>query len=190
MIPPSGWTSTQANYRAYYDPGDYYFTNTSSWTQCSNTGTGLSACTGSGWSTSGDKHYHAGNYYSWAAATNNTSNGISSGNATDSICPSGWRLPTSNSTTENGSFGKLTTAYSVTNSNASVLRNNPMYFVPGGNVNSGTLNFAGSYGYYWSSTAQSSKNAYILYFDSSSVIPSYYANRYLGLSVRRLVSGS
>ncbi len=185
---PSNWTSTDANYRAYYDPGNYYYTTPSNWTQCSTTGTGLSACTGSGWSTSGDAHYHAGNYYSWQSAVNGT--GTDSGNASGSICPAGWQLPTSNSTTANGSFGKLTTAYSVTNSNTSILRNSPMHFIPGGGVWSGGLNYAGSDGRYWSSTARNSTLAYNLNFYSGGVDPSNYTGRYRGLSVRCLVQGS
>ncbi len=190
---PSGWTNTSATYRAYYDPGNYYYTNPSSWTACSNNGTGPSACTSSGWSTSGDVHYHVGNYYSYVAATNGTGTSASSdgANASSSICPSGWKLPTSKVTTK-GSFGGLTSAYGINSdaTGATALRNSPMYFIPGGLVNSGNLLSAGSYGYYWSSTAYNSDGAYYLYFNSGGVYPSDYNNRYFGLSVRCLVQGS
>ena len=40
------------------------------------------------------RKYSYGNYYSWATAINST-NAINSGNATTSICPAGWQLPSS-----------------------------------------------------------------------------------------------
>ncbi len=57
------------------------------------------------------------------------------------------------------------------------------YFVYGGNVNSSSLNNAGSNGYYWSSTANNASNAYNLNFNTS-VNPSNNNNRYNGFSVR------
>lgn len=53
-----------------------------------------------------------------------------------------------------------------------------------GYVYSGSLYCAGSYGNYWSSTANSSTNAYYLLFHSSSVYPSLSNYRYFGRSVR------
>ena len=137
--------------------------------------------------TSDDDHLLVGNYYNWLAATNGTGNNISSGNATGSICPAGWQLPTSNSATDNGSFGKLTTTYGV---NSTTIQQSPLYFIPDGNVVSGNLGGAGSNGYYWSSTASNASNAYLLHFNSSSVSPSNNYNRYNGYSVRCLVLGS
>ena len=107
---------------------------------------------------------------------------------TDSICPKGWRLPqgysgnpTSHST---GDFTKLNNAYGgITNSDSHLLTT-PLFFVRSGYVNSGSLRNVGSYGYYWSSTVGSSSNAYILYFYSSNVGPTYSDNRYRGYSVR------
>ena len=45
--------------------------------------------------TSGNRHYHLGNYYNWAAAVaeNDTSSYMGSGSADYSICPAGWTLP-------------------------------------------------------------------------------------------------
>ncbi len=133
-------------------------------------------------------HYAAGNYYNWYAATNGTgTSSMTSGNATGSVCPTGWSLPTSrNSSTEIGSFGGLTTAYSIGNNAAgsTKLRSAPLYFVYGGRVSNSSLNDAGSDGYYWSSTADSASSAYNLYFYSSNVIPSNNLDRYVGLSVR------
>ncbi len=132
-----------------------------------------------------DSHLLVGNYYSWAAATNGSGNGISSGNASDSICPAGWQLPTNSG---NGSFSNLLSGISTSSDSALLVA--PYYFVRGGYVNPGSLYDAGGQGRYWSSTASASTNAYNLYFDSSSVLPSNNRSRYLGLSVRCLVQGS
>ena len=42
----------------------------------------------------------------------------------------------------------------------------------------------GSSGYYWSSTADGSDNAYRLYLNSSSVYPASSSSKYRGFSVR------
>lgn len=137
------------------------------------------------------EHMTVGNYYSYLAATNGTGSSISSGNASGSICPSGWKLPTSNNTSS-GSFGELTTAENIPNSAAGweKIKGAPYYFVRGGLVSSGNLDGAGSRGRYWSSTAYDGAQAYVLYFDSSRVSPSSNSNRYGGFSIRCLVQGS
>lgn len=54
-----------------------------------------------------------------------------------------------------------------------------------GVVNNGSLNGQGTYGRYWSRTAQSSTNAYYLYFGSSgNIYPANYYFRRNGYSVR------
>ena len=138
-----------------------------------------------------DAHYLAGNYYQWNAATAGTGESATLGgtNVTDSICPKGWKLPTSNNSNF-GSFGGLTTAYGIgSNSDgANSLRKSPSYFIPAGHVLSGSLLYAGDYGFYWSSTAYSSNSlAYYLSFSQSGVFPSgtgYTGS--LGFSVRCL----
>lgn len=53
-----------------------------------------------------------------------------------------------------------------------------------GYFSSSSQSTAGSYGYWWSSTAYSSANAYFLYLDASRVYPSSSISRYYGYSVR------
>ena len=133
-------------------------------------------------------HYLVGNFYQWNAATAGTGGTITSQEATDSICPKGWRLPTSKSS---GEYQALMAAYNITSNTDSTTRitQSPLYFHPSGAVNSGSLRYAGSSGSYWSSTAYSSTNdAYFLYFNSGYVNPSDYSNRYRGFSVRCLAS--
>ncbi|MDE7134630.1 MAG: hypothetical protein K2N86_05070 [Rikenellaceae bacterium] len=49
---------------------------------------------------------------------------------------------------------------------------------------SGTLNYAGTYGYYWSSVASGSNNAYYLWFNSSDLYVYYGYLMRNGFSVR------
>ena len=63
-------------------------------------------------------------------------------------------------------------------------------FVRGGSGNPGYyLDFAGSYGYYWSSVGRNSSYAYYLYFSPGRVYPSNYYARYFGFSVRCVALG-
>ena len=134
-------------------------------------------------------HYLVGNLYQWNAATAGTGGADVVGrDATDSICPKGWQLPTSNNS-NSGSFQALMTAYSISNNTAgsTAITQSPLYFHPSGNVNWGSLRSAGSQGRYWSSTAYSSaSNAYDLAFESGAANPSNYLYRYRGFSVRCL----
>ena len=86
-----------------YDPGNYYLPS----------GSGTATLTEGLDSDSTNLHYHLDNYYQWNAATAGSGGTITSQDATSSICPAGWRLPTSNSYTEEYSFGKLTNAYGL-----------------------------------------------------------------------------
>ena len=130
-----------------------------------------------------DAHFLIGNFYQWNAATAGTGGTITSQDATDSICPKGWQLPTSGNS-NNGSFGGL-----VGSLNSTTITQAPYYFNPSGYVLSGSLRRAGYSGRYWSSTAYSStSNAYNLYFNSGGVLPSYNGTRYYGFSVRCLAS--
>ena len=132
-------------------------------------------------------HYLVGNLYQWNAATAGTGGTITSQEATDSICPKGWQLPTSNNS-NSGSFQALMNAYSIGNDSTKITQS-PLYFHPSGYVASGSLRYAGNYGFYWSSTARYSTSfAYTLYFTSGVVDPSYYDYRYRGQSVRCLAS--
>ena len=130
-----------------------------------------------------DAHFLIGNFYQWNAATAGTGGTITSQEATDSICPKGWQLPTSNNS-NSGSFGGL-----VGSLNSTTITQAPYYFNPSGYVYSGSLRYAGFEGDYWSSTAYSNTSrAYYLYFNSGRVNPSDVDSRYSGQSVRCLAS--
>ncbi len=176
------WTSDTGDYNMvkYYDPGDKY---------CSDNTTDACNLT----SSNNNGHDSQGNHYSWGAATADTGKNVSNDGdiAPSSVCPKGWKLPLSgdqngSNNTVSGSFKYLVDAYSIgaNAAGSTALRSAPLYFVYGGYVNNSSLNNAGSYGYYWSSTANSATYAYRLYFNSSNVNPSDNFNRYFGYSVR------
>ncbi|MBR0467697.1 hypothetical protein IJJ53_02185 [Candidatus Saccharibacteria bacterium] len=147
-------------------------------------------------------HYHVGNYYNWTATiASNNSISISADKvrAENSICPRGWRLP-STDTTDNAynEFGRLfyNEAYNITNNVAgsgnvgyktggfNALRTSPLWFVRSGNLDNGTLYYPAVYGYYWSNTVASGSNAYSLAFNSSVIYPAFSYYRRVGWSVR------
>lgn len=122
-----------------------------------------------------------GTYYNYAAATAGTITGSSnSTNATEDICPKGWRLPTGNST---GEQFILNNSYTFQSRNA----NYPTEFSPvaAGIYNGSSLSYAGTYGFWWSSTAYSTTYRYYLNYDTSDGLTSgSIGNRNLGFSVR------
>ena len=180
-VTPVTW-GTDLNSVYYMDGGDNYFAN----------GTTQTAGLASLPEDSIDRHYAQGDYYSWKAATagQGTTSMTTEQDVNESICPAGWRLPTSNSADANYSFGNLVKQYGYTGSDQSgasdaALLASPLFFARGGHVLSGSLySHDGKYGNYWSSRAYSVNRAYLLTLSSSRVSPSNYIHYYYGLSVR------
>ena len=183
---PDGYSSSCDDVKGLSDPSctSAGWTDVSSMTPMAD-GTSNEVISGSTY----NAHYLVGNLYQWNAATAGTGGAdVVDEDATDSICPKGWQLPTSNNS-NSGSFQALMTAYSISSNTAggTAITQSPLYFHPSGYVNSGSLRYADDRGYYWSSTASSTGNAYYLYFDSGGVFPStYVSRRYNGQSVRCL----
>ena len=129
-------------------------------------------------------HYILGNHYQWNTVTAGTGGTIAGGRAESSICPKGWRLPTSGADSE---FAALVTALGGTSTTCSVTKA-PFYGVRGGLVwqSSNLFSLAGYSGNYWSSTpASGGNNAYNLDFSHTyNVNPSLSSARQLGRSVR------
>ncbi len=144
-----------------------------------------------------DAHYLAGNYYQWTAATAGTGKGISNANASGSICPKNWKLPSSGDDTTKGTFGFMLSQYGlnseiegVNGNNAYNIARSPLFFVRGGKINPdasrGALQSVGQVGIYWSSQASSTDAARSLYIDNTTM-PSSNFSRSFGLSLRCLV---
>lgn len=143
--------------------------------------------------TSPDSLTGCGYLYSWSAATAGTGNGISSGDATGSICPINWRLPTGTATGDfavlNGSMLAGTLAEPSTE-NTDTSRAN--WWSTGifsgsyaGNYYGSTWGYQGNNANWWSSTVNSGSDAYFsgVSYNSlgvgASITPQYY-----GFSVR------
>ncbi len=155
----------------YYDPGSLYCSNNTT-EQCTLT------------SSRNNGHDAIGNYYNWYAATNGTGNNTqTTGNASGSICPSGWSLPIGN-TTEEGSFGLLLSNLDTTN--GTVLLTEPYYFTYSGYLGNGGQKInAGTSGNFWSSTYSSYMRAYSMDFKDNRIRPSNAnGSRYIGTSIR------
>ena len=161
-----------------YNPGDLYWSGTTGDSTTSSTG---------------NKHYHLGNYYNWSAAVamdNTSAYGASSLGAPNlpdqSICPAGWTLPRAG--TGSDTFYSMLNNYGLASSTTSgsySARTAPLYFALSGYWY-GSLSSVGSDGRYWSAVSFSPDYAYPLYFYSPS---SYYDpldqyNRENGYSVR------
>ena len=153
-----------------------------------------------------------GYLYNWYAATagNGTYSVDAEGtNVASSICPTGWRLPSAYSdgstATDNGTSytaadfavlnasmnaGSLTTGSTTSSSYANWQFTGAWSGVFSGGWSSGFV-VQGSNGYYWSSTARSSTNAWGLGFNSSGVNPgSTHGGKYVGFAIRCVMDGA
>ena len=158
--------------------------------------------------------YSYGNYYTWAAAMANT--GVYENNTTTvdadgytpseaagtSICPSGWKLPYGRDTGKgaaSGGFSYLDVQLGGTGASSTgntiptgvemskKWRRYPNNFLYSGVANTTWVNDRGSYGYYWSSTANVVASSHYLLLNSSGVKPGTNSNgKYRGSSVRCL----
>ena len=144
-------------------------------------------------------------YYSWDAATLGSGRGISKDNTDTqySICPKGWKLPTSRTTSAanwrtKSDFYVLAHQYGLDSTTSIWESDNGFYtqagpgtvpnFLLAGYYRSGSFSNGGSYGRYWSSTSYSSSDtARTLDFSSSRVgsADNYYRRN--GFSVRCLL---
>ncbi len=124
----------------------------------------------------------AGVYYNWFAATAGSGTyAMTSGNAEDSICPKGWRLPLG--TDEDKSFYYLVTEKygrgggSLANTPLNVIQ--PGYYHFENNV----MTNQEAVGYLWSTTVRSQTNVYT-YIQATGPAPRAYDNKAFGSNVR------
>ena len=108
-----------------------------------------------------------GAYYNYCAASAGTvCSDSSTQNASQSICPAGWELPTLDQ------FSGITNQVSAFS---------PVY---SGYYRGGSLNYTGSTGYWWSATASSSRYQYYLVYNDGSLNTRSVYDKRLGNSVR------
>ena len=127
--------------------------------------------------------YSYGNYYTWAAAIASTGDITSSSTTDTSICPYGWHLPTGD---VDGEFQALNATVNSSSTSVSTgLRAYPTNFVYSGHYNNSSADNRSSDGFYWSSAASDSNNAYALGFSGSTVYPGTNGNaKYSGQTIR------
>ena len=142
------------------------------------------------------QHYQAGNYYNWPAATANNDASVLAtqyGEAPNSICPAGWKLPTTNNGND---FGKLLYYQNVitglssktyTQNGFNIARIKPLYLVRAGGVFNSSITSPQHSGMYWSSTMRDAgTNIYDLWFNSTTINQLDNSFRHRGFSVRCL----
>ncbi len=144
--------------------------------------------------------YSYGNYYTWAAAIADTTYYGSTNDHTTvetSICPKGWHLPYGNSGSSGSNLGNTKGGYYYLNQQMSEYTNGdglkefrsfPNNFLFSGVAYLSDINYRGSHGYYWSSSANNATYAYSLYLDSSDLYPgTFSAYKFFGFPVRCVV---
>ena len=135
----------------------------------------------------------AGNYYNFYAATAGTGNpNLTSGDAPDSICPSGWHLPSSTGTSSYTTLvqnyvGREENTDNLTNHHSPLLLST-LSFTRSGfyTYYNGILYSQSSHGYYWSHTPNGKTRAYYLTFVSTGLYPRSNYSRGYGFTLRCL----
>ena len=175
------WAENGGDVARSMNPGNIYFPG--------GVGTGTADTYGNlQGATSGEPWEYIGNYYNWYAATAGTGTAaMASGNATDSICPKGWKLP--NNSGSKSFLNLVTTTYSLQNNSATdatKLLQAPLNFVRSGQYYwpNGQFNGKGVSGLWWSTAAQSIVNVYYLHATSYGVFPQNAANKGHGFTIR------
>ena len=143
-------------------------------------------------------------YYSWDAATLGSGRGISTDNTDTqySICPKGWKLPTSRTTSAadwqtESDFYVLAHQYGLNSTTSASESDSGFYddagpgtapnFLLAGYYGNGSFNNGSDYGLYWSATS-GGVNARNLYFTSSYVNSASDSNSGFGYAVRCIVA--
>ena len=130
-----------------------------------------------------------GYYYNWYVATAGTgTSSMTSGDATGSICPKGWRLPSIYASDPDKSFGNLTLSYLGFYNNrdtgyVTTLEGIPFNFRRAGWYDENGFEYGGTYGRYWTSRV-SNGNAYLLAYSTSNTYPQHVNPKYYGYTIR------
>ena len=142
--------------------------------------------------------YKIGGYYNYCAASagsycygNGTDYGTSSGNATEDICPAGWRMPTGGSSGEYSALANAIYGSTSSTSDATAYANyrSALHLPLSGYFRSGLASTLGSYGYWWSSTRNYINTMCSLGANTSTIYPARSDIRLNGSSLR-CVAGS
>ena len=133
--------------------------------------------------------YKTGGFYNYCAASagsycygNGYSTGTSSGDATEDICPKGWRMPTGGNSV--GELFSLANSYTHNYNSVRVAFRIPLsgYFSDSSVKDNNTVS------HIWSTTRQGNSYMYYLYADTSNISPSNNNYRLNGNSVRCILN--
>ena len=133
---------------------------------------------------------NGGYYYNWYAATAGTGTAsMSSGDATGSICPKGWRLPANYTSDPDKSYGSITDKYLGFHVNTSgdyttTLEAVPLQFLRAGRYDKGSHYGLGTSVNHWSSTITDASVSYVFGFNSTNVYVQGGTHEYSGYIVR------
>ena len=129
--------------------------------------------------------YKVGGYYNYCAASagsycygNGISEGTSSGDATEDICPKGWRMPTG------GSSGEYQALYNNASYNTYANYRSALRLPISGYIRSGSVIDRGIYSDWWSSRRDTNYGMSTPYADTSNIYPVGSSGRFHGYSVR------
>ena len=134
--------------------------------------------------TNGSNATTNGVYYSWNAATTNTTS--TSTTPTTSICPRNWDLPT------NDQYGALSNASSYSSTNPTT--DLPSQFKVDGGFTDGANFYQTTYGFYWASTSNGNSVAYGRKVNTTTLSNSYSSgtteggNKYYRKNIRCVAS--
>ena len=133
--------------------------------------------------------YKVGGYYNYCAASAGSycfgngaaEQGTSTGDATEDICPKGWRMPTG------GTSGEYQALYNNSNYNIYANYRSALHLPLSGYYYCGTAYEQGARGGFWASTRYSNYGMSMLGPNTNDVVPASVGNRNYGYSVRCLV---
>ena len=190
----NGWTTTDNNSKLVMPTSSKSGFSTDNYAYVYNSNNNTDYCSNPG----------CYSYYSWDTATLGSGRNISSNtNAPYSICPNGWKLPsTAMNTNSSADFRALLIAYGGSdtiqdyNNNTSPT-GSKLYSLIGpdtianllltGFYENNSLTHGNRFGFYWSSTSgNTSDYARILYFDQIFMNSAYRYARHFGFSIRCL----
>ena len=139
-------------------------------------------------SSTGQPSARRGNLYNWTAATLGSGLKVSSGQAPDSICPSGWQLPTDGSRSTDKTFTRLLSIYTINSDVASWNRfvSYPLEYLPAGYYSTGYVYGRTTDGYWWTGKIESTGRGYYLETSTGYVNGTTDGSSNMGLALREV----
>ena len=138
----------------------------------------------------GNGSHMYGVYYNYCAASAGSycyAGGSGTGDASEDVCPAGWRMPTGNST---GEWGALDSLINNRTASASASIQARLSLPLSGRFYNGSAGGQGSNGYWWSSTRDNGRGMYYFYADATYTGAANGDDRGDGYSMRCLFSAS